>query len=238
MDKNSISSPYKPCLIIAGASGLVGSCCLKISLQENAIEHVYTLSRKPLTPTTFPELTYKLTQLIDANLNVKHWDDDDVRPQLGVIALGTTLKQAGSKQGLEKVDFELVCHVAQQMKLLGVERLAVVSSYGAHKRSGSHYLRCKGRMEEAIRQLGFAHVTFVRPGPLVGKRSIARTDEVLVQKAMAVGKYLLFGKLKNLAPIKAEDVAQSMLYSLFDKQTKSVSVLDSIAMQNMLNKYR
>ncbi len=234
MDDTTISPPYKPCIIIAGASGLVGSCCLNIALKEKAIEHIYTLSRKPLN---LPQLSSNLTQLRDADLNVKHWDDDDIRPELGIIALGTTLKQAGSKQGLEKVDFELVCHVAQQMKLLGVERLAVVSSLGAHPRSGSHYLRCKGRMEEAIRQLGFTHVTFVRPGPLVGKRDITRTDEVLVQKVMSVGKYLLFGKLKNFIPIKAEDVAQTMLYCLFNTDTKHVMALDSIAMRNMLSQY-
>ncbi|MFV0447167.1 MAG: NAD(P)H-binding protein [Vibrio sp.] len=235
MVDHSNLSANKSCIIIAGASGLVGSCCLNIALKENAIEHVYTLSRKPLT---FAGHRSKLTQRVDADLNIKHWDDNDVRPQLGIIALGTTLKQAGSKRGLEKVDFALVCHVAQQMKLLGVERLAVVSSYGAHSRSKSHYLRCKGRMEEAIRQIGFAHVTFVRPGPLVGNRAITRSGEVLVQKIMSVGKYLLFGKLKNFVPIHAQDVAQTMFYNLFDAEAKHVVILDSIAMRNMLSQYR
>ncbi|MBD0786817.1 NAD(P)H-binding protein [Vibrio sp. Y2-5] len=227
----------KPVLIIAGASGLVGSSCLNIALNEHALEHIFTLSRKPLPPEIISAANGKLTQLIDAELSIKHWEERDTRPQLGIIALGTTLKQAGSKQGLEKVDLELVCHVAQQMKLLGVERLAVVSSYGAHARSRSHYLRCKGRMEETIRQIGFTHVTFVRPGPLVGKRAITRPDEVLLQNFMRVGKYLLFGKLRNLIPITAEVVARSMLYSLFDTESKHVSVLDSIAMHHLLEKY-
>ncbi|NIY93522.1 NAD(P)H-binding protein [Vibrio diazotrophicus] len=227
----------KPVLIIAGASGLVGSSCLNIALNEHALEHIFTLSRKPLPPEILSAANGKLTQLIDAELSIKHWEERDTRPQLGIIALGTTLKQAGSKQGLEKVDFELVSHVAQQMKLLGVERLAVVSSYGAHARSRSHYLRCKGRMEETIRQIGFTHVTFVRPGPLVGKRAITRPDEVLLQNFMRVGKYLLFGKLRNLIPITAEVVARSMLYSLFDTESKHVSVLDSISMHHLLEKY-
>lgn len=228
----------KPILIIAGASGLVGSSCLDIALNEHALGHVFTLSRKPLAPESLAATNGKLSQLIDAELNIKHWENSNSRPTLGIIALGTTLKQAGSKQGLEKVDFELVCHVAQQMKLLGVDRLAVVSSYGAHPRSRSHYLRCKGRMEETIRQIGFSYVTFVRPGPLVGKRTITRLDEVLLQNFMKVGKYLMFGKLRNLVPISAEAVARSMLYSLFDTDAKHVTILDSIAMRHMLEKYR
>lgn len=231
-NSHHIASPDKPSLIIAGASGLVGSDCLNLAIKEDNIGCIYALVRKPL-----PEQSTKIIPIIDAQLNIKQWDESLPAPTLGIIALGTTLKQAGSKQGLEDVDYHLVCHVAQQMKMLGVERLVVVSSIGAHPRSKSHYLRCKGRMEESIRQFGFTQVTFVRPGPLAGQRKVSRKDEVLLQKLMRVGKYLLFGQLKNFIPIHSKDVALSMLYSLFTPETKPVRVLDSIKMRSILDKY-
>ncbi len=219
----------KPSLIIAGASGLVGSCCLNLAIKQSNIGNIYALVRKPLSVDS-----NNVTPIIDANLDIKHWDETLSSPTLGIIALGTTLKQAGSKQGLENVDYHLVCHVAQQMKTLGVERLAVVSSIGAHPRSKSHYLRCKGRMEETIRQLGFSHVTFVRPGPLVGQRANVRADEIWLQRVMKVGRYVMFGQLKNFIPILAEDVAHSMLYCLFDNNTKHVRTLNSVEMKALV----
>lgn len=218
-------------VIIAGATGLVGSCVLKQLLAEAVIDGVYALTRKPLKAHT------KLTELLSAELTVKNWDNHHVAPEFGVIALGTTRKQAGSQQGLEAVDYHLVCQVARTMKAIGVQRLAVVSSYGAHPRSRSYYLRCKGKMEEAIRQMGFEHVTFVRPGPLVGNRNTVRPDEIWLQRIMKVGQYLLWGKLKNLIPIRAEVVAQALLYSLFDRNAPAVSVLYTTDMKRMLQKY-
>ncbi len=113
----------KPSLIIAGASGLVGSYCLNLAIKQSNIGNIYALVRKPLSVDG-----NNVTPIIDANLDIKHWDETCPSPTLGIIALGTTLKQAGSKQGLENVDYHLVCHVARQMKTLGVERLTVVSS--------------------------------------------------------------------------------------------------------------
>ncbi len=233
MNSNPASKTDKPSLIIAGVTGLVGSSCLNLAISEPNIGRIYTLARKPTT-----NKSSKVTPIIDAELNITQWDDSLESPTLGFIALGTTLKQAGSKQGLEHVDYHLVCHVAQQMKALGVKKLVVVSSIGAHPRSKSHYLRCKGRMEEAIRQLDFEHVTFVRPGPLVGKRATIRRDEIWLQRFMKVGRYLMFGQLKNFVPIQAEDVALAMLYCLFDKKTKHVTTLNSIEIRTLLDSYK
>lgn len=219
-------------VIIAGATGLVGSCVLAHLLKEPAIEGIYALSRQPLTEQP------KLTTLLNAELQIKDWDASMVAPEYGVIALGSTRKQAGSQQGLEAVDYHLVCQVAQDMKAIGVTRLAVVSSYGAHPRSRSHYLRCKGRMEQALQRMGFEHITIVRPGPLVGARQTIRPDEIWLQRAMKVGKYLLWGRLKNLIPIDAGQVAQALLYSVFDHHAPLVAILHSIEMKELLKKYR
>lgn len=218
-------------VIIAGASGLVGSCALHQLLATPAIDGVYALTRKPLASHE------KLTAICDSELGIKQWDEQHIAPNYGVIALGTTRKQAGSQAGLEAVDYHLVCQVAQTMKTMGVKRLAVVSSYGAHPRSRSHYLRCKGKMEEAIRQIGFEHVTFVRPGPLVGERQVVRSDEIWLQRVMKIGQYLLWGTLKNLIPIRAEAVAQALLYNVFDRRAPAVSVLHTTDMQRLLKNY-
>ncbi|WP_080749080.1 NAD(P)H-binding protein [Vibrio coralliilyticus] len=220
-------------VMVAGATGLIGTELIKQMLEEDPVTRIYALSRREL-----PFFHPKLEVLQNKQLQVQEWDADKPSPKYGFICLGTTIKQAGSKQELERIDYELVCDVAQTMKVLGVTHLAVVSSYGASVRSLSHYLRCKGKMEMAIERMGFEHITFVRPGPLVGLRDTPRTDEAIVQVVLKSLRPLMFGKLAKLIPIRASEVAKAMQYGLLTNTDRKLQTLDSIQMRNLINKYQ
>ncbi|MER2497947.1 NAD(P)H-binding protein [Vibrio neptunius] len=220
-------------VMVAGATGLIGTELIKQMLEEDPIRHIYVLSRRKL-----PFFHPKLEVIQNKQLQVQEWDDNKLTPKYGFICLGTTIKQAGSKQELERIDYELVCDVAQTMKVLGVTHLAVVSSYGASVRSLSHYLRCKGKMEMAIERLGFEHITIVRPGPLVGLRDKPRTDEAVVQVVLKSLRPLMFGKLAKLIPIQANEVAKAMQYGLMANTKQRLQTLDSIQMRSLINKYK
>lgn len=221
--------------IIAGASGLVGTELLEQLLSFQSIASVTALVRQPLEITN-----NKLIQIQDAQLRVTEWDESHADPDLGFICLGTTKKQAGSKQALAHVDIELVTQVAHTMKMLGVKRIAVISSYGASLRSLSHYLRCKGRMERNLSGMDFERIVFVRPGPLAGQRATPRIDEVILGRIAPFIRPFLIGPLANLKHIQADRVAQSMLYTLIKPLSpleERVVTLTSSEMEQMLHDY-
>ncbi len=220
-------------VIVAGATGLIGNQLIQQMLNERAIDKIYALSRSPLN---FESL--KLETILDPRLRVLEWNAQKPKPTKGYICLGTTKKQAGSNQALEDIDFQLVCEVANSMKLLGVKHLCVVSSYGANARSRSHYLRCKGRMESALEKMQFEHITFMRPGPLSGQRIIPRKDEVIVQAILKIVRPLMLGPLARLVPIPANMVATTMLYASFDSNAEALQIFDSVDMRNLLKKYQ
>ena len=223
------------CVIIAGASGLVGSKVITQLVSQPGIHTLYSLSRRPLTDISDPE--QKIVPMIDADLSILNWDEQHLTPEIGFICLGTTLKQAGSKENLRKVDVDLVTNVARQMKMIGVKRVAVVSSLGANSKSPSHYLACKGQMEENIEQMGFEEVVFIRPGPLVGQRVQPRTDEKIVQGVFKVIRPFMLGKLANFVPIDAEDVAKAMIYKVFSYQEDPVVYLQRREILDLLQHY-
>lgn len=223
------------CVIIAGATGLVGSKVITQLVSQPGIHTLYSLSRRPLSDVPDPE--DKIVPMIDADLSILNWDDQQSTPEVGFICLGTTLKQAGSKENLRKVDVELVTNVARQMKMIGVKRLAVVSSLGANSRSRSHYLACKGQMEENIKEMGFDEVVFARPGPLIGQRSKPRTDEKIVQSIFSVIRPFMLGKLANFIPINAEDVAKAMIYQTFSYQDEPIVYLQRKEILDLLQHY-
>ena len=86
------------------------------------------------------------------------------------IALGTTIKVAGSQAAFRAVDFDSVVAVASAARSFGATHLGVVSAMGAGLRSPVFYNRVKGEMEQAVSALGYESVVIARPSMLDGDR--------------------------------------------------------------------
>ena len=203
-------------IIIAGSTGLIGHHLLNFALKSEDVGCVYSLSRRPIE-----EACSKLTQLVTPDLSIDKTALVDNPPRIGFITLGTTIKKAGSKAALKAVDVSLVVEVAQSMHEAGVEHIYIVSCIGASSSALSHYLKCKGEMEDSVTQIGFNSVTFMQPGPLAGDRAEARKDEVFLQGIMSVLNPLMKGFLLNYKPIEGEMVAQCMLDLALENQDAS-----------------
>ena len=215
-------------IIIAGASGLVGRETLSTLLQSNHVDTVYALSRRELNTNH-----KKLIQLIDSNLSVSVNALDSELPVVGVIAIGSTIKKAGTKEKLRAVDVDLVASTAKNMKKLGVKHLIVVSCLGADRKARSHYLRCKGEMEARVELLDFEKTTFLHPGPLAGDRAENRTDEKVLQGVLKALKPLMLGRMKKYIPIQASSIAESILAHSISPTSEKVERLDSLAMMKL-----
>ena len=128
------------------------------------------------------------------------------------IALGTTIKTAGSRDAFRRIDFDAVRSVAQAARAAGATRLAVVSSMGADTGSNVFYSRVKGEMEDAVAQLGFESLVIARPSILDGDRAVlhqaARPAERWALRAMRWLRPLIPA---NYAPIAAKQVARAMV---------------------------
>ncbi|RJG51598.1 nucleoside-diphosphate sugar epimerase [Motilimonas pumila] len=212
--------PETVSICLAGGSGLVGSAVLKASLGSHRVHHIHHLCRKPLSISH-----QKLRQHCHPHLGLPVMDEPNakVQVQVGIIALGTTLKKAGSRAKLRAIDVDLVLQVATTMKSHGVAHLLVVSSIGASVKAMSHYLRCKGDMEQGLIELGFPYLDIMQPGPLKGLRDEIRRDEVWLQRAMACIAPVMIGPLANYQPINGNEIAQAMLALIDLRQQQAMS---------------
>ncbi len=147
--------------LVAGATGLVGRELLAAILADNTYAAVHVVARRPLA-TTHPKLT---VHVVDFAALPALPAVDDV-----FIALGTTIKVAGSQQAFRAVDFDAVLAVAAAARAAGAKRLGIVSAMGASATSRIFYNRVKGEMEQAASRLGFDSLVFARPSMPVGDR--------------------------------------------------------------------
>jgi uncharacterized protein YbjT (DUF2867 family) len=192
--------------LLAGATGLVGAALLALLRDSPRYTHAHVLLRRPLAglnadARVTPHLV-DFVQLPDPLPAV-----DDV-----YIALGTTIKVAGSEAAFRRVDFDHVVATARAARAAGAHRLAIVSALGADANSRVFYNRVKGEMQAAVAQLGYDSVVFAQPSLLVGDRSAlgqpTRTAEVWITRLLHPVMALV---PRGVRPIQASAVARALL---------------------------
>lgn len=190
--------------VLAGATGLIGRALLDLLLTDDDTARVTVVSRRAL-PLSHPKLV-----VVDSSLE----DLATLGPALAAdeayCTLGTTTAKSG-KVGLERVDYHMVVDFARAAHAAGTSRFLVVSSLGASLKSPVFYSRVKGRMEQAVAEIGFEAVDILRPSLLLGARAESRPAEAVAQRLAPWLAPLFVGPLQPYRPIAASEVARAML---------------------------
>ena len=188
--------------LVAGATGLVGREILATILADKAYVAVHSVGRRALA-TTHPKLAHHVVDF--AALPALPAVDDVF------IALGTTIKAAGSQRAFRAVDFDAVVALAAAARSSGASRLGIVSAMGASEKSLIFYNRVKGEMEHAASRLGFESLVVARPSMLVGNRDVLGQPKRVGEKLA-----LVFMQFEALIPadyraIEAVRVARALV---------------------------
>ncbi len=190
-------------VLLAGVTGLVGREIFAGLLADPGVSAIHLLTRRPFhheDPRVHP-------RLVDFAALPSLPPVDEV-----YLALGTTIKVAGSQAAFRAVDFDANLAVARAARAVGAQRLGLVSAMGADARSGVFYSRVKGELEEALAPLGYAGLVIARPSMLAGDRESlgqpVRGGERLALKVTQALRPLIPA---NYRSIQAKDVAAALL---------------------------
>jgi uncharacterized protein YbjT (DUF2867 family) len=193
----------KKTVALAGATGLVGRSILEWLLADPSVQSVHVLARRK------PRVAHaRITcHIVDFAALSPLPPVDEV-----YLALGTTIKVAGSQAAFRAVDFDANLAVARAALAAGARRCGLVSAMGANPKSSVFYNRVKGELEEALAQLPFEGIVIARPSLLLGDRAALGQPERPLEKVSAV-----FGKIlgplvpANYRAIAAAEVARALL---------------------------
>lgn len=148
-------------LLILGGTGLVGSNMIEQALAHPQVQRVVAPTRRPLIISD--RLLNPLVNFDELSADASWWQADAV-----LCALGTTLRQAGSKKRFYRVDHDYVLQAATFARQAGTPVFVLNSSTGADPDSRSFYLRTKGQAEKDLTALDFESLACVRPSLLDG----------------------------------------------------------------------
>ncbi|MGT8858031.1 NAD(P)H-binding protein [Enterobacter sp. 186315] len=206
-------------VLITGATGLVGEHLLRLLIQERKVNYIAAPTRRPLGDIAGvfnphdPQLTDALAQVTDPI-------------DIAFCCLGTTRREAGSKEAFVHADYTLVVDTALTAKKLGATHFVVVSAMGANASSPFFYNKVKGKMEDALIAQKWEYLTIVRPSMLLGDRDKRRFNESFFAPLFS----LLPGNWKS---IEARDVARAMLKEGLSPSKEGVNIIPSAKLREI-----
>ncbi len=187
--------------LVAGATGAIGREIVRGLCESENYDKIIVWARR--------ELNFSHEKL---EIQIINFDEiKDIRPcEVDEIfcALGTTMKQAGSRGQFYKVDVSYPVNIAKWGIASGVRRFALISSQGANERSRFFYLRAKGKAEKKIAALDYESLQIARLPAIKSEREQVRMGELFT--------IWLFGLLPkfiltNYRPMSAKDIAVAVI---------------------------
>jgi len=190
--------------IIIGATGLVGNLILKEVLNDNDFSQVRIFVRRP-TGIINPKLKEIVSPMKDISAL-----SSEILGDVLFNALGTTIKNAGSKAEQQRIDRDLPVNFAKIASENGIKTMLNVSSVGANMKGG-FYLKTKAEMENGTEKFFPGAIFHFRPGFLVGNRKEIRVAEKIAFGVMKVIDPVLAGSSKKYRSMPADKLAKAMV---------------------------
>ena len=190
--------------LVVGATGLVGRECVRQLAAHGAVSRTIALVRRSPSPGTFPPTV----ETVAADFARLEQAAADLGATHVVCALGTTMKQAGSREAFRTVDHDYVLAVARGAHPVA-RHFVLVSALGADPASRIFYNRVKGETERDVLAVGYRAVTILRPSLLLGARGEFRLGE-------AIAKRLAWLTPAAYKPVQARDVAAAAVRALVE----------------------
>ncbi len=201
---------------VIGATGLVGTQLVRQLAESSEVKKIRIFVRKP---TGF--VSEKIEEHVIQFGEMDSWKNL-VTGDVLFSALGTTVKQAGSKGKEFEVDFTYNLNFARAARDNQIPTYVLVSSVGANSKSAIFYSRMKGQLDEAVQDLGFQNTIILRPSVLDGQRKGKRAAENL---AIKVGNVVTKFIFKKYRPIKDTIVAKAMIKAAMQSQTGAAKII-------------
>lgn len=212
--------------LIIGSTGLTGSHLLQILLESPKYDKVISFVRKK------GELSHTKLQEHIINFDNPTEYCDLVRGDDFFCTIGTTIKQAGSKDAFKKVDFNYPKEFANCAQDNGIKQYLFISAMGADSASSNFYSKTKGQIEDFLKQSSIPSVSIMRPSLLLGDRDEFRLAESIGGAVMKILSFAFVGPLKKYKAIKGATLAKAM-YEIAQKNNESFKIYQSDQLQDL-----
>ncbi|GHE42165.1 NAD(P)H-binding protein [Sphingobacterium griseoflavum] len=195
--------------LVIGATGATGKEVVKQLLEDERFTEIIAFVRRP----HFAE-QHKLKEHI-VQFDALEASSDHIKGDVAFSCLGTTLKDAGSKEAQWHVDHDYQLHFAQLCQAGGVRHFILLSAVGANPHSNFFYNKMKGVLEMEVKALRFEQLSIIQPG-LILRPDSDRIGEIIAGKVL--GFFNRLGLFKQFAGTSTKKLARILVQESKDKR--------------------
>lgn len=203
--------------LVIGATGATGQEIVSQLLEDNSFNSISIFVRKN------PNITHSKLKTYVIDFSKVEDFRDLIKGDVLFSCLGTTLRDAGSKDKQYLVDYTYQYEFAKIASENGVPNYSLVSSTGANENALFFYPKIKGKLEESIKKLPFKTIQIFQPPTLIRQKNLMRTSEKIGIKMFGILNY--FGILKSQKPLPVSILAKVMVEHLKMKQKEKVKTI-------------
>ncbi|MGB1019882.1 MAG: NAD(P)H-binding protein [Flavobacteriaceae bacterium] len=203
--------------LVIGATGATGQEIVSQLLEDNSFNSISIFVRKN------PNITHSKLKTYVIDFSKVEDFRDLVKGDVLFSCLGTTLRDAGSKDKQYLVDYTYQYEFAKIASENEVPNYSLVSSAGANENALFFYPKIKGKLEESIKKLPFKTIQIFQPPTLIRQKNLMRTSEKIGIKMFGILNY--FGILKSQKPLPVSILAKVVVEHLKMKQKEKVKTI-------------
>ena len=178
--------------VIIGATGATGKEVLQALLRDDRITEVVALVRRDLS-FHHPKLTVVVVDFNELQNYERYLHVD-----IAFSCLGTTLKDAGSKDAQWIVDHDYQLHFAALCKAQDVQHFILLSAIGSTKDSLFFYSRMKGTLEDKVEALNFTQLTIIQPAMIIRPETTRKVEKLTGKIFHALNNFGLFTRYRSI----------------------------------------
>ncbi|WP_343565855.1 NAD(P)H-binding protein [Sphingobacterium sp.] len=197
--------------VLIGGSGATGKVLVQELLKSSDFTEVVLLLRRK----AFEEHP-KLKQIIVDFDRLQEFEQE-IRGEVAFSCLGTTRKDAGSKDAQWKVDHDLNLQFAAFAKKNEIPCFVLLSAVNANVESKIFYNRMKGSLEQHVKALDFGQLIIVQPGGLIRPHTDRLGEKIGINALRAFNRIGLF---KTYEALPVTTVAKAMIQSIHTRKER------------------
>ena len=205
--------------LIIGATGATGKDLVNIMLNSDVWEEVRVFVRRENAFPPHPKLKIHVV-----NFDTPHtWKYLLAGADVAFSCMGTTRKDAGSKECQRSVDKDYQHAFAANCYEEGVQQFVLISSRGASVSSPFFYPRIKGELDKAVEKIPFRRTFILRPNSLIREKTTRKAESIAVTLLQSANN---LGLLMSYRPISTKELAQKMLQLVTSDLPDDVHILE------------
>ena len=189
--------------LVIGATGASGQEIVNFLLKDPNYDIVNIFVRRKIERTDVKLNVYVI------DFSQLHLYKDLIKGDILFSALGTTIKNAGSKDKQYLVDYTYQYEFAKIASENGVDTLSLISTIGANKKSAFFYPKIKGKLEESVKLLPFKKIQIYQPPSLIRQVELIRFGEKVSVKLFQWLNSV--GLFKSLRPMSVSFLASKIV---------------------------